>query len=71
MCNRTSSRYHRELVLLFFLLFSALTTSLPPPTGSTRLSPAATVYPPSLANARRRNFTQQGVRLLLGDVLRR
>ena len=34
-------------------------TSLPPPTGLSRIPPAAVVCPPSFANGRRRNFTQQ------------
>jgi hypothetical protein len=51
-----SNRSGRELVLLFFLLFYVLMNFPQPPTGSTRIPPAAAVYPPSLANARRRIF---------------
>jgi len=57
--NRTGSRWHRELVLLFFLLFSALTICPRPPTGFSRIPPAAVIHPPSLANARQRMFSQQ------------
>ena len=49
---------------LFFIFF-ALTTLPQPPTGSTRIPPAAAVYPPSFANARRRNFPSRRVLLFV------
>ena len=49
MSDRTCSQYHRELVLLFLLIFFALTTSPRPPAGSMRIPPAAAVYPPSFS----------------------
>lgn len=59
MSDRTGSRYHRELVLVFVLLFYVLMTSPQPLTGLSQISPTTVIHPPSLVNARRSMFAQQ------------
>ena len=61
----TLSSRARSPLSSYFLFFFALTTLPQPPTGSTRIPPAAAVYPPSFANARRRNFPSRRVLLFV------
>ena len=55
--GKVSNGLGSRALLIFFLLYSVL-TSPQPPTGSMQIPPAATVHPPSLANVRRRMIAQ-------------
>ena len=59
MSNRMGRNIIMSSFCSCFLFFSVLMYSSWPHTGSMWIPPTATIYPPSLANARWRNFAQQ------------